>query len=653
MERTKVKHVLNLLAIIVSVFFMGYFIEKGVDITATNVKDSLENYLDISFELISAFISFSIFTITWHAYGKSRDNHSLFLGGAFLVIGLLIVFHTFSYPFMPDFLTPNSFHKAAVFLIESRLILALSLLASVYIYKRTLPKLINKAFILASAIVLSAISLAFVLPYHETLFEPNEPNNGYSTAMIFLLSIITVIILGANYLYARRLKETGEKNQLFLIYGSNIIAFSNLVYLSYEFSGHLLIIIGFFFMYLALYKSSVELPYEKLMLAEEKLSHAAEERYKNIVELTTDIIYTSDIDGNQTFMNNAAYRILDFKPEEIIGHPWSKLIHPDDKDRTFKKFKEMIELGVDVFAFENRYLSKSGKVIHALHNVKVLRNENGEIVGTLGIARDITEHKKAEEISRQNEYLEFTNKTKSEFLATMSHELRTPLNSVIGFSELLKQGTVGALNEKQKRYVDNVMGSGKHLLDLISDVLDLSKIEAGKIGLVDEKVYVQATIDEIISLMEEKAVKNNIILKKDFDPALDYIEADKIRFKQIIFNLLSNAIKFSNKTGGTVTVTAMKKGDMAKILVSDTGIGINEEDIGKLFKEFVQLDSGITRKYGGTGLGLAITKKLVELHGGKIWVDSEFGVGSTFTFLLPIKANKGKCSTVLGKQIAR
>ncbi len=184
--------------------------------------------------------------------------------------------------------------------------------------------------------------------------------------------------------------------------------------------------------------------------------------------------------------------------------------------------------------------------------------------------------------------------------------------------------------------------SSKFLLNLINDILDLSKVEAGKIELIIEKLYVKTAIEETLNLIKEKASKHNIELKKEFDPGLKDIEADQQRFKQILFNLFSNAIKFSKPEGGTITVTSKKEEDMARFSVSDTGIGIKEESLGKLFKEFGQADARISKQYGGTGLGLAITKKLIELHGGKIWVESKYGEGSTFDFTLPIKSKPGK-----------
>ena len=376
----------------------------------------------------------------------------------------------------------------------------------------------------------------------------------------------------------------------------------------------------------------------------EKHIRESEERYRNIVELSTDMICMADREGNFIFMNDAGYNILEASPEEVIGKPFLIWIHMQDRERTFKKFSEMIHRGIDVFDFENRFVSKGGRVINVAHNVRVNRNDKGEITGTQGIARDITEHKKAEEVRNENRSLELASRTKSEFLANMSHELRTPLNSIIGFSELLKMNQSGELGVKQQKYVDNVLTSGKFLLNLINDILDLSKVEAGKIELSFEKMPVHAVIDDTSNLIKESAAKRMIFLKKEFDPALEFIEADPQRFKQILFNLLSNAVKFNKKEGGTVTITTKKKGFLAVISVADTGIGIKEEDMGRLFREFQQLDSGSSRAYGGTGLGLSISKKLVELHGGEITVKSTEGEGSTFTFSLPLITKNGRGS---------
>lgn len=248
--------------------------------------------------------------------------------------------------------------------------------------------------------------------------------------------------------------------------------------------------------------------------------------------------------------------------------------------------------------------------------------------------------KKEEEMRIEQERIEYARKVKNQYIANMSHELRTHLNSIMGFSELMKQKMTGELNAKQSTYVSNIYSSANTLLSIISDLLDLSKIETGKVEMVVEKISVPETINENIDLIQEKAVKKNVLLKKEFDPAMEHIEADKQIFKQILFNLLDNAVKFSKDTGGIVTVTTKKEGDLAKISVRDTGVGIREEDMNKLFSEFLHIESGLIRKPDGTGLGLAISKKLVEMCKGKIWAQSEFGEGSTFTFSIPLKFEK-------------
>jgi PAS domain S-box-containing protein len=632
------KHELKLLIIIVCVFLTGYLIEKVID--EAGVPHSVEETIEIFSEFFSVFVAFSIFAITWHAYNKSRDNHSLFLGTAFLVVGLLSLFHALSYPFMPEFITSNSSHKAALFLLESRLVLALAFLLSVDIYKDTFPGLNNRRVLASSAIVFSLISLAFIVLYQDDLFAGYDPENGYSAEMIFLSGMITVVILYAGYLYKKRIKETGQGNLTLLIDGSIVAVFSNLVYFSYEFSGHFLIITGFFFIYLGLYKSSVEQPYEKLAIAEEKLRHAAEEKYRSLFDSAHDAIVTVDLEQRVTSWNASAEKIFGWMERDVKGKKISEFMIPEKGYEKYRSIINKVTEGGIVSGIDVICLCKDGKKANISLTVSPMLDADRKISGMSAIMRDITERKKAEEVHLENVRLTLANKAKSEFLATMSHELRTPLNSIIGFSELLKQGGHGALNEKQEHYSNNVIASGKHLLSLIDGILDISKVEAGKMDIYIEKMPVPETINETLELIKERASKHNVILEKEFDPELDFIEVDRQKFKQIFFNLLSNAVKFSKSDGGKVTVTTKKEGDRARFSVSDTGIGIKEEDRGRLFKSFEQLDSGISRSYGGTGLGLAISKKLVELHGGKIMAESKYEEGSTFTFYLPIISKK-------------
>jgi signal transduction histidine kinase len=230
------------------------------------------------------------------------------------------------------------------------------------------------------------------------------------------------------------------------------------------------------------------------------------------------------------------------------------------------------------------------------------------------------------------------NSAKSEFLSMMSHELRTPLNAIIGFSEILADEIFGALNEKQKEYVTDVLNSGQYLLSLINDVLDISKVEAGKMELKLSEVNIKSIVDNSILMIKEKTTDHNIKLIENVDESIGSILVDERKMKQIMFNLFSNAAKFT-PDGGKIGIEVGKtNSNEVLITVWDTGIGIEEKDKPKIFVEFKQIDSELSRKYTGTGLGLALTKKLVELHGGKIWFESEGkDKGSKFSFTLPIK----------------
>ena len=246
------------------------------------------------------------------------------------------------------------------------------------------------------------------------------------------------------------------------------------------------------------------------------------------------------------------------------------------------------------------------------------------------------ERKRLEEEVRHKQRLEDILRFKSEFIANMSHELRTPLNSIIGFSELLEDQLAGPLTEKQRGYVHNVWTSGRHLLDLINDILDLSKIEAGKIELHMETSSLREGLVAALTIVRPQAAKKRISLRSEI-VAETRVTADPLRLKQIVYNLLSNAIKFTPE-GGQVSVAARTVEDaFVEIAVTDTGVGIRAEDLPKLFREFSQVGGEYASEQHGTGLGLALSKRLVELHGGQIWVESEGeNKGSTFAFRLPL-----------------
>jgi signal transduction histidine kinase len=240
------------------------------------------------------------------------------------------------------------------------------------------------------------------------------------------------------------------------------------------------------------------------------------------------------------------------------------------------------------------------------------------------------------EIEAKSRELEAANRHKSEFLANVSHELRTPLNAIIGFSEVLQERLFGELNEKQAEYTDDILSSGRHLLSLINDILDLSKIEAGRMELEVTTFHLPDAVENALLLIRERASRHGIKIDRVIDDRIGDFTGDERKIKQILVNLLSNAVKFTPE-GGQIKVEAAL-GDSAVIIsVTDTGIGIAKEDHEAIFEEFRQVGTNYAQKREGTGLGLSLTRRFVEMHGGKIWVESEPGKGSKFTFTLPIR----------------
>ncbi len=237
------------------------------------------------------------------------------------------------------------------------------------------------------------------------------------------------------------------------------------------------------------------------------------------------------------------------------------------------------------------------------------------------------------EIEDKSRQLEIASRHKSEFLANMSHELRTPLNAIIGFSEVLAERMFGEINDKQAEYLADILESGRHLLSLINDILDLSKIEAGRMELELSEFNLPAAIDNTLTLVRERAQRREIRLARAIDPRVGSVRADERKVKQVLLNLLSNALKFTPE-GGRIDVGVAVRDGMAEISVTDTGVGIAPEDLDAVFEEFRQVGTA-AKKVEGTGLGLAISRKFIELHGGRIWVTSTPGVGSTFAFTLP------------------
>ena len=380
--------------------------------------------------------------------------------------------------------------------------------------------------------------------------------------------------------------------------------------------------------------------------AEEALDDS-EARKAAIFDSALDSIITIDHAGIIVEFNPEAEKSFGYSRHEVAGKPMAELVIPPSLR---EKHHQALA----------RYLATGkGSMVGKRIEVTAMRSDGTEFPVELSLTsistkarpmitayiRDLTEQKKQEEIrergrelEEQNLRIQEANRLKSEFLANMSHELRTPLNAVIGFAEVLIDGKAGPTNPVQQEYLNDILTSGQHLLQLINDVLDLAKIEAGKMELNPETFSMKKIVDEVSAIMRPIASKRNITIIVEASAQVDIVTLDQLKIKQVLYNLLSNAVKFSYDNGEVKVIVGLDSQQRLQLQVKDYGVGIKNEDLPRIFREFEQLDSGAARRFPGTGLGLALTKRIIELHRGSITVQSELGKGSTFMVTIPRQA---------------
>jgi two-component system CheB/CheR fusion protein len=370
---------------------------------------------------------------------------------------------------------------------------------------------------------------------------------------------------------------------------------------------------------------------------------------KDIVDTIRESLLVLDQDLRVVNVSRSFYEFFKVKPEDTVG----QLIYDlGNKQWDIPKLRELLEnilpekTAFDNYEVEHKFATIGRRVM--LLNARQIERGIGKERIILLVIEDITERKNTEvglekaheALKALTDELKHAAKAKSEFLANMSHELRTPLNSINGFSEVLYDETFGPLNEKQRQYINNVLTSGKHLLLLINQILDMAKVEAGKMKLILSSLPMNGLLNEISLLVEDMVSKKKLKLLLEIAEDLPNIEADDLKVKEILFNLLSNAVNFTPE-GGTLGMRAKKANSEIEIEVWDTGVGIASENMDKIFEGFFRVDTPYSRLTEGTGLGLPISKKLVELHSGTLSVESEgLNCGTSVRFTLPIISRK-------------
>jgi len=397
--------------------------------------------------------------------------------------------------------------------------------------------------------------------------------------------------------------------------------------------------------------------YEKLERMVAERTHELQETtdfLNSVLDSSTEYsIIATDLHGTILSYNEGARRIYGYEPEEIIGAPVQILIPREagEAEKSRQILRHVRREGT--YSGETDHLRKGGQRF-PVRIVQTLRYDDAGLpIGYTTISRDIAQRKaleakiveytenlealvasKTQELRNANLQLERANHLKGEFLASMSHELRTPLNAIIGFADVMREELAGPLNDEQKQFVKDILESGRQLLNLINDILDLSKVEAGRMVLAPTVVELSSVFDEVQTIIQGMAVRKGLSLAFREEPLGITLQVDRLKLLQILYNLLSNAVKFTPR-GGSVRAEALWRDQDTCFRVIDTGVGIPPESLEVVFEEFRQVDSRLSREYGGTGLGLALTRKLVELHGGTITIESQVDKGSTFTFTIP------------------
>jgi PAS domain S-box-containing protein len=590
-------------------------------------------------EIFSIVVAFMIFVVGWNSKKFHSNGYFLFIGMAFLVVGVVDFLHTVSYKGMNVFAGTSSDLATQLWII-ARYIYAISMLAA--------PLFLTKRFRMEIALPLCAGTLGFLLlcvfdwNVFPVCFVEGAGLTPFKVASEYAICVILIAAIA--FLNAR--KEYLEPGVFRLLAASMAVTVvSELAFTLYvdvygalNAAGHLLKIVSFYIFYKAVVVVGLQRPHELLFrsLSEsEKRLRKSEKKYRDLVEGIDEGVWAIDENANTVFVNRAMAEMLGYAPEEMLGRHLFSFIDESEIEKA-KSDLEKRKSGISE-KHEFEFLRKDGSGINTHLTTAPVIDDAGNYRGAVAAVMDITDKKRIEnDLLRAKEIAETASKSKSDFLANMSHELRTPLNAIIGFSEFMLKADSEGLTKNHIEYLERIYSAGQHLLSLINDILDLSRIEAGKMELFAENIDLPGTLEYCMTMFREKARNHRIKMTLAADEAPKIIRADLRKLKQIIINLLSNALKFT-PDGGEIHVSASQNDGYVQISVRDSGIGLKPEDMERIFAPFERAGEDGNTNIEGTGLGLSMVKRLVELHGGSVCAESAPGEGSAFYFTIPIE----------------
>jgi len=550
-------------------------------------------------------------------------------------VAMLDFSHALSYVGMPDLVTPSSPQKAINFWLSARLLAAVGLLAVVLLPARPLSSSTVRHGWLLGILLLVAATHGVFLFRPEWVPDTFVPGQGLTSFKI----ASELVIVGLNGVAAvvlwRAMRKPQHFNAAALFAAVCAMALSECFFTFYakvtdvfNLLGHLYKVVAYLFLYRAVFAEVIDEPYRELASMRDQL--------KATLEAVPDVMLEVNLEGRYLAIHSKRPELLLMSPESLLGKTVHEVMSPKNAESIMVALHEALTQGLSMGTQLELSLPQGPRWFEV--SISRKGEPHGADTRFIVLSRDVTERREAEVALRAQEAADQASKAKSEFLSRMSHELRTPLNAVIGFSQLLMHGANGALSAGQKRHVEHILSAGEHLLEMINDILNLTRIESGHAALSLEPVSLKALVAAALPLVDTQAQSRGVTVVLVSEPCQSLqVMADLRGLKQVLLNVLSNAIKY-NRTGGSVTLRCERgvgAGDQVSICVADTGMGLSREQLQGLFEPFNRLGAeraGIE----GTGLGLVISRRLIEAMGGTIRLDSTPGVGTEVTISLPV-----------------